>query len=98
MISGFTNNFSEIPFCEAIAEHKMIHRTYPDVLRGLTLKAPKVRLNFSLKRNFYLLKMFIFGLPFALVVELVDTLDSKSNVARRAGSIPAQGTMNRKNG
>ncbi len=28
----------------------------------------------------------------AQVVELVDTLDSKSNVARRAGSIPALST------
>ena len=35
----------------------------------------------------------IFAFQIAQVVELVDTLDSKSNVARRAGSIPAWGTL-----
>jgi hypothetical protein len=33
----------------------------------------------------------------AQVVELVDTLDSKSNVARRAGSIPALSTLRNRN-
>jgi hypothetical protein len=38
-------------------------------------------------------KYFLFLLSEnAQVVELVDTLDSKSNVARRAGSIPALST------
>lgn len=32
-------------------------------------------------------------IPFALVAELVDALDSKSSVFGRVGSIPTQGTI-----